>query len=87
MESLHRQPGYTVDLAHLRRPVALADEFTLRAVCEGLDRMAPAARAALEAVLGYPLAPWLDECLRAVPPASAVIEGLVKIRLRWQYES
>jgi hypothetical protein len=45
------------------------------------------ARAALEAVLGYPLAPWLDECLRAVPPASAVIEGLVKIRLRWQYES
>ena len=69
-EVLHLQPGYTVDLAHLRRPVALADEFTLGVVCEGLDRMEPGARAALEAVLGYPLAPWLDDCLRAAPAAS-----------------
>ena len=49
---LHLQPGYTVELAHLRRPVALADEFTLGAVCEGLARKEPRKRAALEAVLG-----------------------------------
>jgi hypothetical protein len=59
---LHLQPGYTVELAHLRRPVTMAADCTLGAVCEGLDCMALAARAALEAVLGYPLAPWLDGC-------------------------
>ena len=63
-EVLPLQPGYTVDLADLWCPVALADDCTLGAVCEGLDRMEPGARAALEAVLGYPLAPWLDDCLR-----------------------
>jgi hypothetical protein len=80
-ELLHLQPGYTVDLADLRRPVALADDCTLGAVCEGLDRMAPAARASLEAVLGFPFGPWLDDCLRAAPAKAESNEGLVEIRL------
>jgi hypothetical protein len=86
-ELLHLQPGYTVELAHLRRPVTLADEFTLGAVCEGLDRMAPAARAALEAVLGYPLTPCLDDCLRTAPVKAESDEGLVEIRLSWRCEA
>jgi hypothetical protein len=86
-ELLHIQPGYTVDLAHLRRPVTLADEFTLGAICEGLDRMAPGARAALEAVLGYPLAPWLDDCLRTAPPDEGLDNDLFEIWLRWRCES
>jgi hypothetical protein len=86
-EVLHLQPGYTVDLAHLRRPVTLADDYTLGAVCEGLNRMAPGARAALEAVLGYPLAPWLDDCLRAAPADIGSDNGLVEIRLCWRCES
>jgi hypothetical protein len=56
-QRLHLQPGYTVDLAHLRRPVTLADDLTLGALCESLERMEPGQRAALEAILGYPLAP------------------------------
>jgi hypothetical protein len=86
-ELLHLQPGYTVTLAHLRRPVALADDCTLGALCEGLDRMASAARAALEAVLGYPLAPWLDDCLRTAPPDEGSDDGLVEIHLHWRCES
>jgi hypothetical protein len=87
-EPLHlQQPGYTVDLAHLRRPVTLADDFTLGALCEGLARLEPGARAALEAVLGYPLAPWLDDCLRAAPAKAESNEGLVEIRLCWRCES
>jgi hypothetical protein len=86
-ELLHVQPGYTVDLADLRRPVALADDCTLGALCEGLKRMPPGARAALEAVLGYPLAPWLDDCLRAAPAKAGSDEGLIEIRLRWRCES
>jgi hypothetical protein len=86
-ELLHVQPGYTVDLADLRRPVTLADDCTLGALCEGLDRMEPGARAALEAVLGYPLAPWLDDCLRAAPAKAGSDEGLIEIRLRWRCES
>jgi hypothetical protein len=86
-ELLHLQPGYTVDLSDLRRPITLADHFTLGALCEGLDRMAPGARAALEAVLGYLLAPWLDDCLRTVPANTGSDEGLVEIRLRWRCEA
>ncbi len=86
-EVLHLQLGYTVDLAHLRRPVALADDFTLGALCEGLARMASGARATLEAVLGYALAPWLDDCLRAAPAKAESNEGLVEIRLRWRCEA
>jgi hypothetical protein len=86
-EVLHLQPGYTVELAHLRRPVTLADDFTLGALCEGLALMEPSARAALEAVLGYPLAPWIDDCLRAAPATAGADEGLVEIRLRWRCES
>jgi hypothetical protein len=56
-ELLHVQPGYTVELAHLRRPVTLADDFTLGALCESLERMEARERAPLEAVLVYPLAP------------------------------
>jgi hypothetical protein len=44
-------------------------------------------RAALEAVLGYPLAPWLDDCLRAAPADAGADGGLVEIRLHWQCES
>jgi hypothetical protein len=84
---LHLQPGYTVDLAHLRRPVTRADDCTLGALCEGLDRMEPGARVALEAVLGYPLAPWLDDCRRAAPAGHGSGEGLVEIRLRWRSEA
>jgi hypothetical protein len=86
-ELLHLQPGYTVDLADLRRPVALADDCTLGALCESLARMEPRTRAALEAVLGYPLAPWRDDCLRAAPANAGAGEGLVEIRLRWRCES
>jgi hypothetical protein len=49
--------------------------------------MEPGARAALEAVLGYPLAPWLDDCLRTAPPAEGSDNGLVEIRLRWRCEA
>jgi hypothetical protein len=84
---LHLQPGYTVALAHLRRPVALADDCTLGALCESLARLEPGARAALEAVLGYPLAPWLGDCLRAVPADAGSHNGLVEIRLGWRCES
>jgi hypothetical protein len=86
-ELLQLQPGYTVDLADLRRPVTLADDCTLGAICEGLDRMAPGARAALEAVLGDPLAPWLDDCLHTVPANPGSDEGLVEIRLSWRCEA
>jgi hypothetical protein len=77
-------PGYTVALAHLRRPVELTENLTLGAVCESLARMAPGERAALEAVLGYPLQPWLDDCLRAVPGDRGTGEGLVEVRLTWR---
>jgi hypothetical protein len=83
-QGLHLQPGYTVDLAHLRHRVTLADDLTLGAVCESLERMAPDQRAALEAILGYPLAPWLDDCRRPVPPDDRTGNGLVEIRLRWR---
>ena len=56
-------------------------------MCEGLDRMEPGPRAALEAVLSYPLAPWLDDCLRAAPPDAGADEGLVAIRLSWRCEA
>jgi hypothetical protein len=83
-QSLHVQPGYTVDLAHLRHRVTLADDLTLGTLCESLERMAPDQRAALEAILGYPLAPWLDDCRRAAPPDDRTGNGLVEIRLRWR---
>jgi hypothetical protein len=86
-ELLHVEPGYTVDLADLRRPVTLTDDFTRGAMCEGLDRTEPSARAALEAVLGDPLAPWLDDCLRAAPADRGSDEGLVEIQVRWRCES
>jgi hypothetical protein len=83
-QPLHLQPGFTVDLAHLRRRVTLADDLTLGAVCESLERMEPSQRAALEAILGYPLAPWLDDCRRARPPDDRTGNGLIEIRLRWR---
>jgi hypothetical protein len=86
-QPLHLQPGYTLDLAHLRRRVTLADDLTLGALCERLERMEPGQRAVLEAILGYPLAPWLDDCLRAGPAAAGADGGLAEIRLRWQCES
>ena len=49
---LHLQPGYTVDLAHLRHRVTLVDDMTLGALCASLERMEPHQRAALEAILG-----------------------------------
>ena len=86
-QRLHLEPGYTVDLAHLRRPVTLADDLTLRAVCESLERMEPGQRAALEAILGYPLALWLNDCRRTVPPDAGTGAGLLEIRLYWRCES
>jgi hypothetical protein len=86
-QPLHLQPGFTVDLAHPRRRVTLADDLTLGAVCESLERMEPGQRAALEAILGYPLAPWLDDCRRARPPDDRTGNGLVEIRLAWRCES
>jgi hypothetical protein len=66
--------------------VTLADDLRLGAVCESLERMAPGQRAALEAILGYPLAPWLDDSRRPVPP-DGTGNGLVEIRLAWRCES
>ena len=66
-EVLHLQPGSTVDLAHLRHRVTLADDMTLGALCESLERMAPDQQAALEAILGDPVAPWLDDGRRVKP--------------------
>jgi hypothetical protein len=86
-QRLHLQPGYTVDLAHLRHRVTLADDLTLGALCESPERMAPHQRASLEAILGYPLAPWLDDCQRAVPPDDGTGNCLVEIRLTWRCES
>jgi hypothetical protein len=86
-QRLHLQPGYTVDLAHLRRRVTLDDDLTLGALCESLERMEAGQRAALEAILGYPLGPWLDDCRRTVPPDAGSNNGLVEIRLRWRCES
>jgi hypothetical protein len=86
-QRLHLQPGYTVDLAHLRQRVTLADDLTLGAVCESLERMESGQRAALEAILGYPLALWLDDCRRTGPADTSADGGLVEIRLRWQCES
>jgi hypothetical protein len=82
-------PAYTVALVDLRRPVELADDVTLGALCESLERMAPGERAALEAVLGYPLQSWLDDCLRPVPDDRASDDGaseasLVAIQLAWR---
>jgi hypothetical protein len=82
-------PAYTVALADLRRAVELAEGLTLGAVCESLVRMAPGERAALEAVLGYPLQPWLDDGLRPVPEDQASNDraseaSLVAIRLAWR---
>jgi hypothetical protein len=37
--------------------------------------MEPRQRAAVEAILGYPLAPWLDNCGRAVPPDANTCAG------------
>ena len=86
-QRLHVQPGYTVDLAHLRHRVTLADDLTLGALCESLERMEPHQRVALEAILGYPLAPWLDDGRRAVPPDAGTGAGLLEIRLHWRCES
>jgi hypothetical protein len=86
-QPLHLQPGDTVDLAHLRRRVTLDDDLTLGAVCESLERMEPGQRSALEAILGYRLAPWLDDCRRAMPPDDRTGNGLVAIRLAWRCES
>jgi hypothetical protein len=49
-ERLHLQPGYTADRAHLRRPVTLADDMTLVALCESLERMEPRAGGAVRRV-------------------------------------
>jgi hypothetical protein len=81
--------GYTVALADLRRAVELAEALTLGAVCESLARMESRERAALEAVLGYPLQPWLDDCLRREPEDRASDDGaseasLVAIHLTWR---
>jgi hypothetical protein len=83
-QPLHLQPGDTVDLAHLRRRVTLADDLTLGAMGESLERMEPGQRSALEAILGDPLAPWLDDCRRARPPDDRTGNGLIEIRLRWR---
>jgi hypothetical protein len=86
-QPLHLQPGYTVDPAHLRHRVTLAEDLTLGALCESLERMDPCQRAALEAILGYPLAPWLDDCLCAGQADAGTGAGLRQIRLRWRCES
>jgi hypothetical protein len=74
-------PGHTVSLAGLQRPVALAADVTPGAVCESLARMAGGERAALR--------PRLDDCLRPVPgdraPDAGASEGsLVAIQLAWR---
>lgn len=70
-ERLHLQPGYTADLAHLRRPVTLADDMT------------PRARAALFDEFSYYGSPDARDCERAeLLHEDEVLEGGDRIVLR-----
>ena len=75
-QQLHLQPGYTVDWRTLPW-VTLADDLTLGAVCESLERMEPGQRAALEVILGYP---WrrgstiADARYRSTPTRAGLLE-------------
>ena len=82
-ERLHLQPGYTADRAHLRRPVTLADDMTLVALCESLERMEPRARAALFDEFSYYGSPEARDCERAeLLHEDEVLEGGDRIVLR-----